>query len=204
MFIDASSGECSWQDVYRLCVTFIVPRPIALVSTVSADGVRNLAPFSFYNMVSAHPPVVMFAPGLRRDGGRKDTLVNVEATGEFVVATVSEAIAEAMNQCSASLPPEGDEFAYSGLTPRPARRVKPALVGESPVNIECRLLDIIRFGDRAGAGHAVFGEVLALHLDDAILAADGLCDPHRLQAIGRLGRFTYARTTDVFDLPRPR
>ncbi len=203
MYIDLADQESSWQDIYRLAVTFIQPRPIALVSSLSADGIRNLAPFSFYNMVSANPPIVMFAPSLTREGKEKDTLRNVEATGEFVVASATEAIAEQMNQCSANLPPEADEFEHSGLTPVPARLVKPPLVAQSPVNIECRLHDIIRFGDQAGAGNVIFGKIVAIHVDDTVLADDGLVDPAKLKAIGRLGRQSYAKTTDLFDLPRP-
>ncbi|RJP39056.1 MAG: flavin reductase family protein [Phycisphaerales bacterium] len=204
MLLDLTRDDRTWQDVYKLCVTFVVPRPIALVSTVSADGVRNLAPFSFYNMVSANPPVVMFCPGTPSKGGKKDTLRNVEATGEFVVATVTHSIADPMNQASASLPPEVDEFEYSGFTPRPALHVRPALVAESPVNVECRLDRIVSFGDLPGAGNVVFGRIIAIHVGDAVLAEDGLCDPLKLDAIARLGRLTYARSTDVFDLPRPR
>ena len=116
MFIDVADQETRWQDVYRLAVTFIQPRPIALVSSLSPNGIRNLAPFSFYNAVSANPPIVMFAQGLKRDGQEKDTLRNVADSREFVIASVTESIAEQMNQCSADLIPEGDEFEHSGLT----------------------------------------------------------------------------------------
>jgi flavin reductase (DIM6/NTAB) family NADH-FMN oxidoreductase RutF len=123
MLIDLSQPERSWQDVYRLCVTFVTPRPIALVSTVSADGARNLAPFSFFNMVSANPPVMMVCPARTRDGAQEDTLVNIEATGEFVVATVTADLAEPMNRASAPYPPDVDEFVKAGLTALPAQRV---------------------------------------------------------------------------------
>ena len=203
MFIDVSDRETRWQDVYRLVVTFIQPRPIALVSSLSPDGIRNLAPFSFYNAVSANPPIVMFAPGLKRDGQEKDTLRNVAASREFVIASVTQAIAEQMVLCSADLKPEGDEFEHSGLTAETARIVQPPLVLESPVNMECRVHDIIRFGDQPGAGSVVFGRIVAIHVSDAVLADDGLVDPAKLQAIGRLGRQTYTKTTDLFDLHRP-
>jgi flavin reductase (DIM6/NTAB) family NADH-FMN oxidoreductase RutF len=204
MFVDCSKNDFAWADVYRLAITFVQPRPIAWVSSLSAAGGRNLAPFSFYNMVSANPPVVIFVPSLRRDGTEKDTLRNVAATGEFVVATATESLAEKMNQCAAEVPPEVDEFDFAGLTPAPARLVRPALVAESPVNIECRLLEIKRLGDAPGAGCVVFGRILAIHVDDAVLADDGLVDPLKLRAVGRLGRLTYTRTTDLFDLPRPK
>lgn len=203
MFHDKQQIDADWQAIYKLATSFIQPRPIALVSTISKAGARNLAPFSFYNMVSANPPVVMFAPSYQRDGAAKDSLRNVEAVGEFVIATVTEALAERMNQCAFAYPPDLDEFEASGLTPRPATRVKPACVAESPVNIECELLEIKRFGEAPGAGSAIFGRIVALHIDDAVLADDGLVDPTMLQAIGRMGRQTYSKTTQTFDLPRP-
>ncbi len=203
MFHDKPQIDADWQAIYKLATSFIQPRPIALVSTVSKAGVCNLAPFSFYNMVSANPPVVMFAPSIQRDGTAKDSLRNVEELGEFVVATVTEALAERMNQCAFRYPPDVDEFEASGLTPRPAQRVKPACVAESPVNIECELIEIKKFGNAPGAGSAIFGRIVALHIDDAVLAEDGLADPAKLQAIGRMGRQTYAKTTQTFDLPRP-
>ncbi len=203
MYLDTREFADNWRDVYRLCTAFIQPRPIALVSSISADGRRNVAPYSFYNMVSANPPVVMFAPSYRRDATGKDTLHNVEATKEFVVATVTENITEQMNDCSFDYPPEIDEFGIAGFTPKPASIVKPALIAESPVNVECVLEDIKRFGDTPGAGSVVFGRIVAVHVDDRILADDKLVDPNKLKAVGRMGRSTYARTTDRFDLPRP-
>ena len=203
MFLDTREYESTWQDVYRLAITFVQPRPIALVSTVSPDGTPNLAPFSFYNMVSANPPVVMFAPLNRRDGSAKDSLRNAEATGQFVIATVTEDIADRMNQCSYDYPSDVDEFAKSGLSPRPASFVKPALVAESPVNLECTLEDVKRFGHGPGAGNVVFGRVVAVHVDDDVLAEDGLVDPAKLKAIGRMGRSTYTGTVPNFELPRP-
>jgi flavin reductase (DIM6/NTAB) family NADH-FMN oxidoreductase RutF len=203
MFLDARNHESDWREIYKLAVSFVQPRPIALVSTVSAEDVRNLAPFSFYNMVSANPPVVMFAPSYRRDGTGKDSLANAEAVGEFVVATVTEGLADRMNRCAFDYPPDVDEFVASGLTPQKARFVKPALVAESPVNIECELVEIKRFGESPGAGSVVFGRILAIHVNDDVLAADGMADPAKLRAIGRMGRETYSKTTDIFDLPRP-
>jgi flavin reductase (DIM6/NTAB) family NADH-FMN oxidoreductase RutF len=164
--------------------------------------VRNLAPFSFYNMVSANPPVCIVCPSRKRDGGKKDTLANIEATGEFVVATVTAGMAEKQNQASAPYPPGVDEFVAAGFSARRAHRVRPALVAESPVNCECVLDRIIDFGAQPGAGAVIFGRVVAIHVDEEFLAPDGLCDPAKLQTIGRLGRDSYARTTDRFDLPR--
>lgn len=203
MYIDLGNTEKSWQDIYKLIVTFVNPRPIALVSSISADGVRNLAPFSFYNFVSANPPMLMVCPSRKRDRSKKDTLVNIEATGEFVVATVTHSIATAMNDSSAPYAPEVDEFEKCDLTPTPASIVKPPLVTESPVNCECKLDRIIEFGDEPGAGAVIFGRVVAIHARDEFIADDGAIDPEKLQTVGRLGRNSYATTTNRFDLPRP-
>lgn len=203
MYIDIENTDRSWQDVYKLAITFVTPRPIAFVSSLSPDGVRNLAPFSFFNMVSANPPVLIVCPSRYRDGRKKDTLANIEATGEFVVATVTAPMTERMNQASAAYPPDIDEFTAVGFTPSPATKVKPALVADSPVNCECRLDRIVDYGEAAGAGAVIFGRIVAIHVDERYLAADGLMDDKKLQTIGRMGRLTYARTTDRFDLPRP-
>lgn len=204
MFIDVPAGGENWRDVYRLCISFIHPRPIALVSTIGPDGVPNLAPFSFYNMVSANPPVVMFSAGLRRDRTAKDTLRNVEASGEFAVATVDESIAGQMVACAAELPYGHNEFAFSGLTPVPAQRVRPPLVQEAAVNIECRLRHIYAIGDGPGSSRVVFGDIVGIHLRDELLSADGTIDPHRLRTVGRLGGTWYCTVRDPYELEIPK
>jgi flavin reductase (DIM6/NTAB) family NADH-FMN oxidoreductase RutF len=145
VIVDPATTEV--RNVYKLMVAAIVPRPIAFVSTIGADGILNLAPFSFFTAASADPPVICFAPMIRanaeRDGGRKDTLRNIQATGEFVVNIVSEEFAAQMNICSAEFPPEIDEFQASGLTPVPSDLVRPPRVKESHVHMECRLLEIV-------------------------------------------------------------
>jgi flavin reductase (DIM6/NTAB) family NADH-FMN oxidoreductase RutF len=197
MYIDLSATEHSWRAMYRLYISFIVPRPIAFASTISSTGAPNLAPFSFYNMISANPPVVMFCPSINRSGRKKDTLVNIETTKEFVIATVTEPIAERMNICSTEFEYGVSEFEKSGLTPLPASKVRAFLVKESPINIECRLRQVISMGDKPGAGQAILGDVAAVHLDEAVLSAgDLVCDPGKLRAIGRMGGSLYARTTD--------
>ena len=187
------------HERYRLMISCVVPRPIAWVSTQAADGTANLAPFSFFGAFSTRPPTIAVAPGQRK-GGPKDTLANIQSTGEFVVAIPTEATAEAMVQTSADYAPEVSEFEAAGLTPRPASVVAPPLVGESPVNLECRCDQVIRIGDYS---HVVLGEVVRFHIDDAVLAEDGVVDPRKLRAIGRLGAQWYCRTTDLFEIPRP-
>jgi flavin reductase (DIM6/NTAB) family NADH-FMN oxidoreductase RutF len=135
--------------------------------------------------------------------GKEDTLANIEATGEFVVATVTADLAEPMNRASAPYPPDVDEFVKAGLTALPAHRVQAARVAESPVNCECVLERIIDYGDQPGAGAVVLGKIVAIHVDDALLAPDGLLDDAKLRTIGRLGRGSYTHTSDRFDLPRP-
>lgn len=191
------------NDVYKLMVGAIVPRPIAFVSTLSAAGVRNLAPFSFFTAVSANPPVICFSPMVRAsDGQRKDTLHNIEATGEFVVNVVSEEFARQMNQCSAEFPPDVDEFAISGLTPVASELVKPPRVRESHIQMECRLLQVVHVSPKPLGGSLVLGEVLRFHVDETLFD-DFRIDPGRLRAIGRMGGPIYARTTDRFEMPRP-
>lgn len=203
MFIDVQASGYDWKQGYKLCLGFVNPRPIALVSTVAADGTTNLAPFSWYNMVCANPPVVMFVPSFKRDGTTKDTLDNIRATGEFAIATVTEAIAEPMARCAAALPPEQSEFDFGGLTPLPATKVKPPLVKESPVNIECRLREITVLNEGPGGGSVVFGDIVAMHIADWVLAADGAIDGSKLRTVGRLGRSEYTTVNDPYVLNIP-
>ncbi|HKX00776.1 MAG TPA: flavin reductase family protein [Bryobacteraceae bacterium] len=196
-------AEHDYRNIYKLMVGVIVPRPIAFVSTVSPEGVRNLAPFSFFTGISANPPVICFSPMIRgSDGSRKDTLRNIEAVKEFVVNVVSEEFAEQMNICSAEFPPEVDEFAQSGLTPIASDLVKPPRVKESHINMECRLVQIVHVSPKPLGGSIVLGEVLRFHIDDALFT-DYKIDPDKLHPIGRMGGPTYTRTTDRFDMQRP-
>ena len=197
-------AEAGPANVYKLMIGAIVPRPIAFVSTVSLDGIRNLAPFSFFTAASANPPVICFAPMVRgSDGKQKDTLNNIRETAEFVVNIVSENFAEKMNVCSAEFPPEVDEWAKSGLTALASECVKPARVAESRFHMECKLVDIVSVSKQPLGGSLVLGEVLRFHVADELFE-DYRIDPDGLQAIGRMGGPTYSRTTDRFDLQRPK
>jgi len=197
-------GAADPRNVYKLMIGAIVPRPIAFVSTISAAGVLNLAPFSFFTGVSADPPVIAFSP-MRRlsDGSRKDTLNNIEATREFVVNIVSEEFAEKMNLCSEEFGPDVDEFQVSGLTPVPSDLVKPPRVKESRVNMECRLVQAVHVSDKPIGGSIVLGEVVRFHVDDAIVS-DFKIDPDKLRPFGRMGGNTYTRCTDRFEMVRPK
>jgi flavin reductase (DIM6/NTAB) family NADH-FMN oxidoreductase RutF len=187
-----------------LLVGSIVPRPIAFVSTVSPEGVLNLAPFSFFTAASANPPVVCFCPMIR--GGehpKKDTLINVEATQEFVVNIVSEDIAEKMNLCAGQYPPDVDEFKLSGLTPVSSDLVKPPRVKESCINMECKVVEIVHVSSKVLGGSIVMGEVLRFHVHDPLLNSLHEIDPDQLRAIGRMGGPMYSRTRDRFEMQRP-
>lgn len=197
-------GSVPWYVTYRLLTGFLTPRPIAFVSTLSADGRPNLAPFSFYTCVSANPLMVAFSPLRRgRTAEKKDTLVNIEETGEYVIATVTESIGERMNETAAELPRGESEWARSGLTPRPSQLVAPPCVEESPVNMECKLEQVVSFGEEGGAGNLIIGRVLRIHLDDDVLIADAV-DPDLVATLGRLGASDYTRSRQGrFSMDRP-
>jgi flavin reductase (DIM6/NTAB) family NADH-FMN oxidoreductase RutF len=192
------------QNIYKLMTGAIVPRPIAFVSSMSAEGVPNLAPFSFFTAISANPPVVCFSPMIRAlDGSRKDTLNNIEATREFTVNIVSEDFAAKMNLCAAEYPPDVNEFEISGLTSIPSDLIRPGRVKESRVQMECRLIQIVHVSDKPLGGSLVIGEVIRFHVADELGVDNFRIDPAQLGAIGRMGGPTYTRTTDLFDLVRP-
>jgi flavin reductase (DIM6/NTAB) family NADH-FMN oxidoreductase RutF len=197
-------SEHDYHNVYKLMIGAIVPRPIAFVSTINSDGLRNLAPFSFFTGVSGNPPVICFSPMVRSsDGKHKDTLNNIEAVKEFVVNIVSEDLVEKMNICSTEFPPDVEEFKASGLTPIPSHIVKPPRVKESRINMECKLLQVVHVSPKPLGGSIVIGEVLCFHIADELIDNYKI-DPDKLHPIGRMGGPTYTRTTDRFDLIRPK
>lgn len=185
--------------------TLVVPRPIALVSTVDAAGVGNLAPFSFFALGGGTPSTLAFCVTGGPGGAEKDTLRNLRETGECVVHLVSYAIAERVNQASASYPPEVDEAITVGFTRVPSRRVRPSRIAESPAALECRVREIVPVGQAPGRTAWVIGEIVALHVSPSCLGPDGLPDVGRLDLVARLGRLEWARlgADDVFVLPRP-
>jgi flavin reductase (DIM6/NTAB) family NADH-FMN oxidoreductase RutF len=201
VLIDVASAN--YLDVYHWLIGIITPRPIAWVTTVDPEGRVNLAPFSFFNAFSGNPPVVVFSPTLRRDGGKKDTLRNVEATGEFVLNAAVESLAEKINLSSKDLPYGESEVDLTGLKLLPSEKVKPPRIAETPVTMECKLLQIVPLGKGPIAGNLVIGEVLVMHIDDAVLDAKGRIDPRKLQTIARLGGDYYCRTSDLFTMKRP-
>ena len=191
-----------YRETYKLLVSTIVPRPIAWVSTVDERGIFNLAPFSAFCPVSMKPAMVGFSVGAGRDGKMKDTLRNIEATQEFVVSMVTEGLAEPMNISSALFPADVDEFKEAGMTPVPADLVGAPLVAESPINLECRLNQILKFGQAPRINSFIIGEIVLFHIRDE-LYADGEVQMPKLKAIARLGGDFYCRTRDTFEMKRP-
>ena len=197
-------SEQDFRNIYTLMVGTIVPRPIAFVSTLDADGIPNLAPFSFFTIASINPPVVCFCPVLSsRSSEKKDTLSNVEATGDFVVNTVSEDIAQEMSVASAKFPSTVDEFTKSGLTPVSSDLVKAPRVKESRIAMECKLLQVVHVSSRPMGGSLVLGEVVRFHVHDD-LVSDFRINHDLFRPIGRMAGNLYVRTTDTFEIQRPR
>jgi flavin reductase (DIM6/NTAB) family NADH-FMN oxidoreductase RutF len=188
---------------YKLMVGSIVPRPIAFVSTVSADDEPNLAPFSYFTAITSDPPTICFAPGRRSsDGERKDTLSNIEATGEFVVNVVNEAIGQPMVETAVDYPAGTNEFEVSGLTPAPSRIVKPPRVKESPINMECKLHQVVPIGpQQPGGGALVIGEIVMFHVADDMYE-EGRINIHKLKPLGRLAGTEYTTLGKIISMKR--
>ena len=192
----------SFDNFYRVLTGVVVPRPIAFVSTRSADGVANLAPFSFFNAVAPYPPTIIFSSS--RNAGRKykDTLANVEETGEFVVNVVVDDIAEAMNRTAAEFPADTNEFEIAGLTEALSAIVKAPRVAESPVNMECRLSQVINIGEGDHQHGLVIGEIVMMHIRDDIINGHRI-NHQILKPTGRLAGSMYCHTADIFEMVRP-
>jgi flavin reductase (DIM6/NTAB) family NADH-FMN oxidoreductase RutF len=191
------------REAYGWMISTILPRPIAWVSTISADGKTNLAPFSFFQGVTANPPTLMFVPVNTRDGTRKDTVRNIEAVPEFVVNLVPFALGGKMNATSATLPYGDSEFETFGIAATPSQRVRPPRVAEAPVAFECTLDRILQIGEGPLAANVIFGRIQVAHVKDDVLGADGRPDSARLDLIGRLGGEGFTRTRERFELERP-
>ena len=186
-------------DGYKLATGLIVPRPIGWIGTLDAAGVPNVAPYSFFNVVSGLPPTFVFSPGR---GGRKDTLANVREVGEFTINVVSEEVVEAMNASSASFPADVDEFEACGLTAVPSTSIRPPMVGECKANIECVVTQIVEIGHPDHGNALVIGEAVEIHVLESLL--DGTrVDQAALRAVGRHVGNGYSRATDLFEIVRP-
>jgi flavin reductase (DIM6/NTAB) family NADH-FMN oxidoreductase RutF len=216
--MDVIPSELVHRDLYNLLISAVVPRPIAWVSSVSASGQPNLAPFSFFNAVCAKPPLLAFAPGMRlpkrsktaavesagAPGGEpKDTLRNIRETREFVINLVTFELAEAMNLTSGDYDATVNEFELAKVTSAASSLVRPPRVAESPVSFECKLYQILDFNPGPEGGSLVIGEIVSMHIEDRHLK-EGRLDRKSLDLIGRMGGMQYARTTERFEMARPK
>lgn len=189
------------RECYQLLTGMILPRPIAWVSTVSEDGVFNLAPFSFFTGISSKPPIICLSIGSRK-GEKKDTLRNIEYAQDFVVNVVDESLAQRMNQTSADYPNTISEFKETGLTPLPSDKVRSPRVAQSPINMECQLKQVLSFGEPSNANNLIIGQIVRVHVKDS-LWRDGTIDIPKLKIIGRLSGNLYCHTGDIFEIERP-
>lgn len=188
-------NEVAVKDLHQYIIGSISPRPIAFVSTVDEAGINNLAPYSFFNAFSSNPPIIVFSSNRRvSNNTTKDTLSNIHINKEVVVNMVNYDIVRQMSIASAEYPHHVSEFDKSGLTPVDCRFIKPKMVKESPVNMECKVKDIIALGDQGGAGHLIICEVLAIHISEHVLDGDRI-DPHKIDLMGRMGRTYYVRAS---------
>ena len=183
-------------QLHQFLVSTVAPRPIAFVSTIDEKGIPNLAPYSFFNCFSSNPPILVFSSNRKvRGNTTKDTLHNVQQVPEVVINVVSYPIVRQMAVASVEYPGDVNEFEKAGFTPLASELIKPFRVKESPVQMECRVNQIIPLGEGGGAGHLIVCEVLRMHIDEQILDEQGRVDPHRIDLMGRMGRAFYARAS---------
>lgn len=188
-------SETPTKDLHQYIIGSVAPRPIAFVSTIDENGIANLAPYSFFNAFSSNPPILVFSSNRKvSDNSTKDTLHNVRTTGEAVINMVSFPIVRQMSLASVEFPSDVSEFAKTGLTPVSSDTVSPPSVMESPVNMECKVKDIITLGEHGGAGHLIICEVLLIKIAEDVFT-NGKLDPHKMDLMGRLGRNYYVRAS---------
>ncbi len=186
--------ETPTADLHQYLLGSVAPRPICFASTISEDGIPNLAPYSFFNAFSSNPPIVVFSSNRRvKNNTTKDTLHNVESQREVVINVVSHSIVHQMAATSIEYPTAISEFAKAGLTPIPSKIVKPFRVKESPVQMECKVRDIISLGQQGGAGNLIICEVVYMHIDENVLDENKKIDPQKIDLMGRMGRSFYCR-----------
>lgn len=204
MYLDFSQVDP--RQAYSWLASAVIPRPVAWVSTVSAAGVHNLAPFSFFQMITGKPPTLLISPLVQRDGSLKDTVRNVQANGQLVVNLVSFDMADAMNESSFSYDADISEFDRCGVATATSTLVQPLRVAQAPISLECQLVSCTPYPADAPSCHMILARVLAAHFDQAVLNDKQLPDPTRLNLLARMGGDWYGRTrSDAnFELSRPR
>ena len=191
------------KKAHDILTDIITPRPIAFVSTVSNDGIFNVAPYSYFTPISNTPMIVGFSLGRKKKGQKKDTLVNIESAKGFVINAVTESLTESMNKTAIAYPAHVDEFEKANLTPIRSDIIEAPMVEESPINMECKLLQILEFGSDPKCSNFVIGEVVRIHIKEAFIIDDQI-QPLKLKIIARLGGggSAYCRTTDMFKIKR--
>ena len=202
--IDITNGET--DGLYKYLSSAITPRPIALVSTIDKNGNKNLAPFSFFNIFSVNPPIMIFSPvKSARFGNNKDTLENVKQIKECVIGLVNEDIAQQVSLASCSFDKDINEFEKAGLIEVKSDLVTPSRISESPINFECKVNDIITLGDKGGAGNLVLAQILKIHIDKSILDVNENIDPFKLNIVSRYGGDWYGKTTknSLYKIAKP-
>jgi flavin reductase (DIM6/NTAB) family NADH-FMN oxidoreductase RutF len=205
-YLQITPGEIKTKFLHSYLLGAVAPRPIAFASTISPDGTPNLAPFSFFNVFSANPPILIFSPARRvRDNTTKHTLENIIRIPEVVVNVVSHAMVEQMNLASTEYPDGVDEFIKAGFTALPSDFVRPFRVAESPVQMECKVKEIKPLGQHGGAGQLIFAEVLRMHIHRDILDSNDNIDPHKIDLVARMGANYYCRASgnSVFEVEKP-
>lgn len=199
-------GEIKTAQLHAYMLGAVAPRPICFASTIDNDGVPNLSPFSFFNAFGSKPPVLVFSPARRvRDNTIKHTLENIYANKEVVINVVSYNMVQQMNLASCEYPKGVDEFKKAGFTAIPSDIVKPFRVKESPVQMECKVLQVIETGNEGGAGNLIICEIVCMHIDDHVLNEEGRIDPHKIDLVARMGGDFYCRASGsaVFEVPKP-
>ncbi|WP_422350168.1 flavin reductase family protein [Flagellimonas sp.] len=198
-------NSISQPELHSYLLTSVAPRPIGFVSTVDSDGNVNLSPFSFFNVFSSNPPIMIFSPARGRNNIPKHSLQNVQEVPEAVINIVDFPIVEQMSLSSTAYDKDVNEFVKSGLTQVPSAKVKPPRVGESPVSFECTVDRIIELGDGQGAGNLIMAKVELIHIQDQFLDEEGKLDPLKLDLVGRMGGswYTRASTASLFEIPKP-
>lgn len=203
--ISISPEEVSTAKLHGYLLGAVAPRPIAFASTVSKDGEINLSPYSFFNVFSANPPVVIFSPARRvRDNTTKHTLQNVNEVAEVVINIVSYPMVQQMSLSSTEYPKGVNEFEKAGFTAIQSETVTPPRVAEAPVQLECKVLNVVALGDQGGAGNLVIAQVTKLHINEEILDANGRIDPIKIDTVARMGGNWYSRSREgMFEVPKP-
>ncbi|WP_445383937.1 flavin reductase family protein [Robiginitalea sp. IMCC44478] len=203
--LSLNPSDLETRELHAYLLGAVGPRPIAFASTIGTDGQPNLAPFSFFNVFSANPPVLIFSPARRvRDNTTKHTLENVQQNKEVVINVVSYDMVQQMSLASTEYGKGVNEFKKAGFTMLPSEKIKPFRVAESPVQFECRVTKVMALGKEGGAGNLIFSEVVKMHISRSILDQDGRIDPFKLDLVSRLGGNWYSRAAaGLFEVPKP-